>query len=74
MITTDKGDQYSSYLMRDNDEAQKQAENLAVYLWENYIETSEAENLFFMGVGNAFHGIVKLLCDKGMLLGLALTS
>ena len=56
--------------MRDNDEAQQQAENLAVYLWENYIETSDAENLFFMGVGNAFHGIVKLLCDRGMLQNL----
>jgi histone deacetylase 6 len=65
LITTDIGDQPSSYLQPNNDEAQKQAEKLAVYLWENYIEPSDAENLFFMGVGNAFHGIVKLLCDKG---------
>lgn len=65
LITTDMGDQPSSYLKPNNEEAQKQAEKLAGYLWENYIEPSEAENLFFMGVGNAFHGIVKLLCERG---------
>jgi histone deacetylase 6 len=65
LITTDIGDQPSSYLKPDNEEAQKQAEKLTGYLWENYIEPSEAGNLFFMGVGNAFHGIVRLLCDKG---------
>jgi hypothetical protein len=65
LITTHIGDQLSSYLKPDNEEAQKQAEKLTGYLWENYIEPSEAENLFFMGVGNAFHGIVRLLCDKG---------
>jgi len=65
LITTDLGDQPSSYLKPNNEEAQKQAEKLAAYLWENYIEPSEAESLYFMGVGNAFHGIVKLLCDKG---------
>ncbi|KAF7509230.1 hypothetical protein GJ744_008290 [Endocarpon pusillum] len=64
LITTDIGDQPSSYLKPNNEEAQKQAEKLAGYLWENYIEPSEAENLYFMGVGNAFHGIVKLLCDR----------
>lgn len=65
LITTDIGEQPSSYLKPNNEEAQKQAEKLAVYLWENYIEPSDAETLCFMGVGNAFHGIVKLLCYKG---------
>jgi hypothetical protein len=65
LITTHIGDQPSSYLKPNNEEAQKQAEKLAGYLWENYIEPSDAENLYFMGVGNAFHGIVKLLCDRG---------
>jgi histone deacetylase 6 len=59
------GEQPSSYVKSNNEEAQRQAEKLAGYLWENYIEPSEAENLYFMGVGNAFHGIVKLLCDRG---------
>lgn len=65
LIATDFGDQASSYAKSNNEEAQKQAEKLAVYLWENYIEPSDAETLYFMGVGNAFHGIVKLLCDRG---------
>lgn len=65
MITTEKGDQATSYMKTDNKEAHKQAERLALYLWDNYIETADAEKIFFMGVGNAFHGIVKLLCEKG---------
>jgi histone deacetylase 6 len=65
VITTEAGDQPSSYIKPNNAEAQKQAEKLAGYLWENYIEPSEVEHLYFMGVGNAFHGIVKLLCDRG---------
>jgi len=65
LITSEGGDQPSSYTKANNVEAQKQAEKLAGYLWENYIEPSDFENLYFMGVGNAFHGIVKLLCDRG---------
>ena len=65
LITTDMGEQPSAYLKPGNEEAQNQTEKLAGYLWENYIEPSDAEKLYFMGVGNAFHGIVKLLCDRG---------
>ncbi|EEP79153.1 histone deacetylase clr3 [Uncinocarpus reesii 1704] len=65
------------------------AEELAVYLWENYIEyenmllaifwtllitifsfsfrrPNEATHVFFMGVGNAFGGLSRLLSNKGM--------
>jgi histone deacetylase 6 len=65
LISIEGFDQPSSYTKANSAEAQKQAEKLAGYLWENYIEPSEFENLYFMGVGNAFHGIVKLLCDRG---------
>ncbi|KAI1931621.1 Histone deacetylase hda1 [Ophidiomyces ophidiicola] len=40
------------------------SEELAVYLWENYIEPNEATNIFFMGVGDAFMGLANLLANK----------
>jgi histone deacetylase 6 len=49
------------------DQARREAEKLATYLWENYIEPYDHEQVFFIGIGNAFHGIVKLLTDKGLL-------
>lgn len=64
-ITAVAENRASSYREVNADEARKQAEKLANYLWENYIEPSEAENLYFMGIGNAFHGFVKLLCERG---------
>jgi histone deacetylase 6 len=49
------------------DQARREAEKLATYLWENYVEPYDHEQVFFIGIGNAFHGIVKLLTDKGLL-------
>jgi len=40
------------------------AEELSIYLWENYIETSDASQIFFLGIGDAFHGLVHLLKTK----------
>ncbi|CAK42801.1 uncharacterized protein An16g01840 [Aspergillus niger] len=39
-------------------------EELAGYLWDNYIEPSEATEIFFMGVGNAFYGVANLLINR----------
>jgi len=39
------------------------ADQLAVYLWENYIEPNEATEIFFLGVGDAFRGLVNLLIN-----------
>ncbi|MCJ1304776.1 Histone deacetylase hda1 [Hypocenomyce scalaris] len=36
-------------------------EELAVYLWENYIECNDAQEIFFVGVGDAYHGVMHLL-------------
>ena len=47
------------------EDVQKQAAKLVGYLWDNYVEPSDAGNIFLMGVGNAFQGIVKLLCERG---------
>ncbi len=48
------------------DQARREAEKLAAYLWENYIEPYDHDQIFFIGIGNAFHGIVKLLTERGM--------
>ena len=46
--------------------ARRESEKLSAYLWENYIEPYDHEQVFFVGMGNAFHGIVKLLTEKGI--------
>ena len=56
---------FGAHTIADSDQAKKQAEKLAAYLWENYIEPNDNEQIFFVGVGNAFHGLVRLLCDRG---------
>ncbi|KAK2735021.1 Histone deacetylase hda1 [Myotisia sp. PD_48] len=40
------------------------SEQLALYLWENYIEPNDATNIFFMGIGDAFLGLANLLVNK----------
>ncbi|KAI4946549.1 hypothetical protein J4E91_007237 [Alternaria rosae] len=39
----------------------QQTRELAAYLWENYIEPNEATQVFFMGIGDAYLGLVDLL-------------
>ncbi|PZC92245.1 AcuC, Deacetylase, histone deacetylase and acetoin utilization protein [Pyrenophora tritici-repentis] len=39
----------------------RQTRELATYLWENYIEPNEASQVFFMGIGDAYLGLVDLL-------------
>jgi histone deacetylase 6 len=64
-ITKDK--ESSIRFNSNTDQARREAEKLAIYLWENYIEPYDHEQIFFIGIGNAFHGVVKLLTDKGLL-------
>ncbi|KAF7585373.1 Histone deacetylase hda1 [Aspergillus hancockii] len=42
-------------------------EELAGYLWDNYIEPNEATEIFFLGIGNAFYGIANLLINRDTL-------
>ncbi|KAF4554094.1 Arb2 domain-containing protein [Elsinoe fawcettii] len=46
-----------------NDAADRSAEalTLATYLWENYIELSDAPHIFILGVGAAYNAIIELL-------------
>ncbi|KAF1833144.1 hypothetical protein BDW02DRAFT_589899 [Decorospora gaudefroyi] len=39
----------------------QQTRELAGYLWDNYIEPNDATQVFFMGIGDAYLGLVDLL-------------
>ncbi|PGH05703.1 hypothetical protein AJ79_06719 [Helicocarpus griseus UAMH5409] len=39
------------------------SDQLATYLWENYIEPNDATSIFFLGVGNAYFGLANLLVN-----------
>ncbi|KAI9042059.1 histone deacetylase hdaA [Aspergillus affinis] len=39
-------------------------EELAGYLWDNYIEPNESTEVIFMGVGDAFFGVANLLINR----------
>ncbi|KAF2640892.1 hypothetical protein P280DRAFT_518234 [Massarina eburnea CBS 473.64] len=55
-------DDDGSYVSNDDYEVRiQQARELAAYLWENYIEPHEATQVFFMGMGAAYLGLVDLL-------------
>ncbi|KAF2826405.1 hypothetical protein CC86DRAFT_351075 [Ophiobolus disseminans] len=51
--------------VRSDDSATRalQTRELAAYLWDNYIEPSEATQVFFMGIGDAYLGLVDLLSN-----------
>ncbi len=44
---------------------QTATEEMATYLWENYLEYTEAVEMFVMGVGEACKGIWHLLETQG---------
>ncbi|OJJ56588.1 hypothetical protein ASPSYDRAFT_134468 [Aspergillus sydowii CBS 593.65] len=49
----------------DEDENRPTAtEELAGYLWDNYIEPNEATEIFLIGIGNAFYGVANLLINR----------
>ncbi|KAK2789579.1 Histone deacetylase hda1 [Emmonsiellopsis sp. PD_33] len=57
-ITT--ADDSATYQEEDRARTQM-SDQLATYLWENYIEPNEATDIFFLGVGDAFSGLANLL-------------
>ncbi|KAL7275395.1 Histone deacetylase hda1 [Rhizina undulata] len=42
----------------------KQAEELCTYMWDNYLELTDATKIFFIGVGEAYEGLVHLLSHR----------
>ncbi|RPB15611.1 hypothetical protein P167DRAFT_408212 [Morchella conica CCBAS932] len=45
-------------------EVMRQTEEICMYLWDNYIEISDAKNIILLGVGDAFVGILYLLANR----------
>lgn len=46
-------------------ELHQQIQTLICYLWDNYLQMFEADDLFLMGVGNAYLGVKQLLMNRG---------
>lgn len=44
---------------------QEQMQSLMCYLWDNFLQLSDAEEIFLMGVGNAYLGVKVLLINRG---------
>jgi histone deacetylase 6 len=43
---------------------QAQVQELMCYLWDNYLQLSDAEDIFLLGVGNAYLGVKMLLINR----------
>ncbi|KAH7311734.1 histone deacetylase [Stachybotrys elegans] len=46
------------------DQLQKQLRSLTGYLWDNYLQLYDANEIFILGVGNAYLGVKVLLINK----------
>ncbi|KAI9716932.1 MAG: hypothetical protein M1812_005081 [Candelaria pacifica] len=56
------------YVLEGEYTRQSATEELATYLWENYLEYTEAKEIFVMGVGEASKGLWHLLETQGKLI------
>lgn len=55
------------YASTVTNQARKEGEKLAAYLWENYVEPHDFPGyIFLMGAGHAFHAVAKLVSENGM--------
>jgi histone deacetylase 6 len=45
---------------------QQQIQEMICYVWDNYLQLYDAEDLFLIGVGNAYLGVKVLLTSRGM--------
>ncbi|KAJ5837143.1 Histone deacetylase superfamily [Penicillium robsamsonii] len=48
----------------DDEDRPSATEELAGYLWDNYIDANQATEIFLLGVGNAFLGVSNLLMNR----------
>ncbi|KAJ5507082.1 hypothetical protein N7527_009225 [Penicillium freii] len=48
----------------DDEDRPSATEELAGYLWDNYIDANQATDIFLLGVGNAFLGVANLLINR----------
>ncbi|KAI9882668.1 MAG: histone H2A.Z [Watsoniomyces obsoletus] len=42
----------------------KAVKDLVLYMWDNYLEPYDAQQIFLMGVGHAYHGMIHLLNSR----------
>lgn len=56
-----------SFIPRSDERTlQAQIQELVCYVWDNYLQVSDAaEEMFLMGVGNAYLGVKLLLINRG---------
>ncbi|KZF20599.1 Arginase/deacetylase [Xylona heveae TC161] len=57
-------DDWEGYVEEDRARRFKATEQLAVYLWENYIEINDSTEIFFMGIGDAYQGLLHILTAR----------
>lgn len=50
----------------DEKALQEQVRELVCYIWDNYLQLYDVEDLFLLGVGNAYLGVKVLLTNRGM--------
>lgn len=64
------GKDTESFIPRADEKAlQAQIQELMCYLWDNYIQLYDsAQEIFLMGVGDAYLGVKVLLISRGMCL------
>lgn len=43
---------------------QAQAQELCIYMWDNYLDISDAKNFIFMSVGDVLGGLTNLLVQR----------
>lgn len=55
-------------------ELQDQVRTLMCYLWDNFLQLYAADEIFLMGVGNAYVGVKLLLINRGTAFSTALPS
>ncbi|KAK0634707.1 hypothetical protein B0T17DRAFT_586442 [Bombardia bombarda] len=54
-----------AFTPRPNEKAlQAQIQDLITYIWDNHLQIHDADNIFLMGVGNAYLGIKVLLINR----------
>ncbi|KAK6955006.1 hypothetical protein Daesc_002636 [Daldinia eschscholtzii] len=51
----------------DEKTLQRQIQELVCYIWDNYLQLYDVEDLFIVGVGNAYLGVKVLLTNRGVI-------
>ncbi|KAI1759491.1 putative histone deacetylase A [Hypoxylon sp. FL1150] len=60
-----RSEDYDAYIPRANERTlQRQIQELVCYIWDNYLQLYDVEELFIVGVGNAYLGVKILLTNR----------